>query len=64
MDESISRWYGLGEHCINFDLHNYVAMDRKPENGCEIQNACNRKSKIMIQLKLVKGAQDNNMLAA
>ena len=64
VDESISRWYGLGEHWINCGLPNYVAMDRKPENGCEIQNACDGRSKIMIQLKLVKGAQDNDILAA
>ena len=39
-------------------------MDRKSENGCEIQNACDGRSKIMIQLKLVKGAQDNDIPAA
>ena len=62
-DESISRWYGLGGHWINMGLPNYVAMDRKPENGCEIQDACDGRSKIMMQLKLVKGAAENERLA-
>eukprot|EP00542_Grammatophora_oceanica_P010949 CAMPEP_0194045412 /NCGR_PEP_ID=MMETSP0009_2-20130614/16765_1 /TAXON_ID=210454 /ORGANISM="Grammatophora oceanica, Strain CCMP 410" /LENGTH=100 /DNA_ID=CAMNT_0038690263 /DNA_START=168 /DNA_END=467 /DNA_ORIENTATION=+ len=38
-DESMSRWYGQGGHWINIGLPMYVAIDRKPENGCEIQNA-------------------------
>ena len=63
VDESISRWYGLGGHWINVGLPNYVAMERKPENGCEIQDACDGRSRIMIRLKLVKGAIDNEVLA-
>ena len=34
----------------------YVAIDRKPENGCEIQNACDGQSGIMMRLKIVKTA--------
>jgi Transposase IS4 len=56
-DESMSRWYGLGGHWINMGLPMYVAMDRKPEDGMEIQNACCACSNIMYQLKLVKTAQ-------
>jgi hypothetical protein len=37
--ESISCWYGQGGHWIDVGLPHYVAIDRKPENGCEIQNA-------------------------
>jgi len=62
-DESISKWYGLGGHWINMGLPNYVAMDRKPENGCEIQDPCDSRSKIMMQLKLVKGTAENERLA-
>ena len=40
VDESISRWYGQGGDWINFELSHYVDIDRKPENGCEIQNLC------------------------
>ena len=58
-DESISRWYGLGGHWINMGLPMYVAMDRKPEDGLEIQNSCCAISGIMCQLKLVKTAAAN-----
>jgi Transposase IS4 len=54
VDESISRWYGLGGHWINTGLPIYVTMDRKPEDGLEIQNACCAHSGIMFQIKLVK----------
>jgi hypothetical protein len=29
-------------------------MDRKPDNGCEIQNMCCAKSGVMLRLRLVK----------
>ena len=54
VDESMSRWYGLGGNWINMGLPNYVAIDRKPENGCEIQDAACGISGVMLQLKLVK----------
>jgi len=54
VDESISRWYGMGGHWINEGLPHYVAMDRKPENGCEIQDAACGDSGVMIRLKVVK----------
>ena len=56
MDESISRWYGLGGSWINLGLPHCVAMDRKPEHGCGIQNACDGMCGIMMRLKLVKSA--------
>ena len=56
VDESISRWYGLGGTWINRGLPMCVAVDRKPENGCEIQDSCDGKSNIMMRLKLVKSA--------
>jgi Transposase IS4 len=59
VDESMSRWYGLGGHWINMGLPMYVAIDRKPEDGMEIQNACCGHSNIMMQLKLVKTASAN-----
>ncbi len=57
VDESISRWYGQGGDWINHGLPMYVAIDRKPENGCEIQNAACGHSGVMLQLRLVKTAQ-------
>ncbi len=56
VDESISRWYGLGGSWINVGLPQYVAMDRKPEHGAEIQNSCDGNCGIMMRLKLVKTA--------
>jgi hypothetical protein len=56
VDESMSRWYGLGGHWINMGLPMYVAIDTKPEDGMEIQNSCCAISNIMYQIKLVKSA--------
>jgi Transposase IS4 len=39
VDESIARWYGQGGHWIDMGLPHSVAIYRKPENGCEVQNA-------------------------
>ena len=56
VDESMSRWYGMGGHWINEGLPMYIAMDRKPDDSCEIQNAACSLSGIMLRLKLVKSA--------
>ena len=59
----MSRWYGQGGHWINLGLPQYVAIDRKPENGCKIQNSACGQSGVMLRLKLVKGvdlAGDND----
>lgn len=39
VDESTSRWYGLGGNWCREGLPHYVAIDWKPENGCEIKQA-------------------------
>ena len=44
----------LGVHCINMGLPMYAAIDHNPVNGREIQNSCDARSQVMIQLKLVK----------
>ena len=36
----------------------YITMDHKPENGCEIQNSACGRSGIMLHLKLVKSANE------
>jgi len=54
IDESKSRWYSMGGYWINMGITMYIAINRKPENGCKIQNSASRKSSIMLQLKLVK----------
>ena len=59
----MSQWYGQGGHWINHGLPMYVAIDRKPENGCEIQNAACGHSGVMIRLKVVKIAEEENASA-
>eukprot|EP00978_Attheya_sp_CCMP212_P026584 scaffold87706_cov72-Attheya_sp.AAC.1 len=40
VDESMPMWYGLGGYWINHGLAQYIAMDCKAVDGCEIQNSC------------------------
>ena len=56
MDKSISRRYGMGGDWINAGLPHYVAIDRKPENGCEIQNVACGDSGVMMSLSIVKSS--------
>ena len=58
VDESISQWYGQGGHWINHGLPMYVAIGRKPENKCEIQNSTCGWSTIMMRLKIFKTAEE------
>ena len=60
VDESISRWYGQGGDWINHGLPMYVAIDRKPENGCEIQDACCGRTGVMLQLLIVKTKKEQS----
>ena len=60
VDESMVRWYGTGGEWINAGLPHYVAIDRKPENGCEIQDSCCGRSGVMLQLKIVKSTEDDD----
>ena len=32
VDDSMSKWYGLGGHCINMGLPMYVAIEHNPVN--------------------------------
>ena len=52
--ESMSRWCGIRKNKIKFDFPHYIDIDRKPENGCDIQIADDGVSSISIQLKLFK----------
>jgi len=60
VDESISRWCGQGGGWINHGLPMHIAIDRKPEDGCEIQDACCGRSGIMLRLKVVKSEEDDD----
>jgi Transposase IS4 len=44
----------MGGDWINGGLPHYAKMARKPESGCEIQNACCGKAGIMMSLRHVK----------
>ena len=60
VDESMSRWYGIGGHWINAGLTQCIAIDIKPENGCEISNSADGVSVIMMQLKLVNTSSEED----
>jgi len=66
VNESILKWYGLGGHWSSVGLPMYVAIDRKPENGREIQNAACGRSGIILHLHLVTtaAAKHANLSAA
>ena len=38
-----------------------IAIDRKPENGCEIQNSACSESGVMLRLLLVKSEEDPHL---
>ena len=61
VDESMSIWYGIGGHCINFGLTQYIAIDRSPENGRDIHNSADGISGIMMNLKLVKTSSEKDL---
>ena len=61
VDAYMSRWYGIGGYWVNAGLPQYIAIDRNPENGCEIQNTADGVSGIMIQLKLVKTSSEEDI---
>ena len=59
VDESMSRWYGLGGEWLDIGLPTYRAIDRKPENGCEIKKSACGKSGIMMRLIVVKSPEED-----
>ena len=59
LDESFSRWYGIGGPWADAGLPFYVAFDRKPEAGCEIWSACCASSMLMISVEICKGKEAN-----
>ena len=57
----MSRCYGTGGHWINANFPQYIAIDINPENGCEIHNAADGVSGIIMQLKLVKTSSEEDL---
>ena len=60
VEESIIKWSCQGGHWISMELPRYVSIDRKPENGCEIQSAACGCGGIMLHLHLVTIAAEEN----
>lgn len=57
VNESILHWYGFGGDWIKEKSSMYIAIGRKLQNECEIQNVYNGKSGIMLQSLIVKFAK-------
>ena len=58
IDESMSRWYGLGGDWIDVGLPHYVALDRKPESGCELKTAACGKSGMVLNMEITLSAEE------
>lgn len=54
VDESMSRWHGLGGEWPKIDFPYYVYVDRKPESGCDIWTTYCGTSDSMIHANVVK----------
>ena len=50
----------LGWNKSNMGLPIYIGIYHKPVNGCEIQDSCDTRSQVMMQLKLVKSWADED----
>ncbi len=62
-DESMIRWYGKGGSFVDAGIPHYAAIERKPDNGAEIQNLADVASGIMLRLKIVKSAAEEEAIA-
>ena len=51
----------IGLQSINIILPQYISIDIKPENGCDIHNAADGFSGIIVQLNLVKTSSDEDL---
>lgn len=60
IDESFSRWYGVGGSHLGVGLPCYRDLDRKPESGREIQNIADGVTGIMLRMQLVKSEDERD----
>ena len=58
VEKSVWRWYGMGGNSIHGGLPHDIVIDRKPYNGCEIQNYSHGSVCAILRLKLVKTAEE------
>lgn len=54
------RWYGIGGAWIDMGLPHYVSIDRKPEDGCEVQTIACGTTGIIWRLEVVSTADDES----
>jgi len=63
-DESMIRWNGVRGSYVDSGIPHYAAIERKPDNGGEIQNLADVASEIMLRLKIVKSTAEEEAIAA
>ena len=63
-DESMIHWYGKGGAFVDAGIPHYAAIERKPDNGGKIQNLADVAAGIMLRLKIVKSAAEEEAIAA
>jgi hypothetical protein len=56
------QWYGTVGDWINKGPPDYTVIDHKPKNGCEIWNAAGSKTRIMMELHVVKGPVEEHLV--
>ena len=55
------RWHGLDGNWIEIGLPpHFISIERKPEDGCEVQNLECAESGIMLRIEIITGATDKN----
>jgi hypothetical protein len=63
-NKTVILWYGKGSAFVDTGLPMYLALERKPDNGGEIQNLADVASGIILHLKVVKSANEEKAIAA
>ena len=58
-DETMPRWYGFWGSWSDIGLLHYVALDRTPENGREIQSVACGRSGIILGLEIATGRENH-----
>ncbi len=63
-NESMIQWHGVGGSFLDAGIPHYSAIERKPNNGDEIQNLADVASGIMLYLKVVKSTAKEEVITA
>lgn len=60
VDESISKWYGLGGSWLDVGLPFYVSLERKPESGGELHTSACGTAGIMLRMQFAKSIDERD----